>query len=61
MPPEHNADCVAHREEVLALSPRPYDPRHPLVNMDAKPVPLMQETRTPWPAKPGKPLRYDDE
>jgi hypothetical protein len=46
-------------EDVLALYPRPYDPRHPLGNMDEKPVPLIQETRPPWPAKPGQPLRYD--
>jgi hypothetical protein len=45
-------------EDVLALYQRPYDPRHPLVNMDAKPVQLIQETRTPLPAKPGTPLRY---
>src|SRR4029450_4713549 len=59
MPPEHTADFVAHMEEVLDLYQRPYDPRHPLVNMDEKPVQLMQETRTPLPATPGKPLRYD--
>jgi hypothetical protein len=29
--------------------------------MDAKPVQLIQETRTPLPAKPGKPQRYDYE
>ena len=46
-------------EEVLDLSQHPYDPRHPLVNMDEKPVQLIQETRTPLPAKPGKPQRYD--
>jgi hypothetical protein len=33
IPPEHNADFVANMEEVLDLSQRPYDPRHPLVNM----------------------------
>jgi DDE superfamily endonuclease len=59
IPPAHNADCVAHMEEVLDLYQRPYDPRHPLVNMEEKPVQLMQETRTPLPATPGKPLRYD--
>ena len=29
--------------------------------MDEKPVQLIQETRTPLPAQPGKPQRYDDE
>ena len=60
IPPEHHADVVAPMEEVLALSPRPYAPRPPLVNRDAKPVQLMQETRTPLPAPPGTPLRDDD-
>jgi hypothetical protein len=59
IPPEHNADFVANMEDVLALYQRPYDPRCPLVNMDEKPVQLMKETRTPLPAKPGKPQRYD--
>jgi hypothetical protein len=48
-------------EDVLELYQRPYDPRHPLVNMDEKPVQLIQETRTPLPAQPGKPQRYDYE
>jgi hypothetical protein len=61
IPPEHNADFVAHMEDILDLYQRPYDPQHPLVNMDAKPVQLIQETRTPLPAQPGKPLRYDYE
>jgi hypothetical protein len=59
IPPAHNADFVAHMEDVLALYQRPYDPRSPLVNMDEKPVPLMKETRPPLPATPGQPLRYD--
>ena len=61
IPLEHNADVVAHMEDILDLYQRPYDPRHPLVNMDEKPVQLMQETRTPLPATPGKPWRYDYE
>jgi hypothetical protein len=44
--------------DVLDLYPRPDDPRYPLVNLDEKPVPLLQDTRTPLPAQPGKPLRY---
>ena len=52
---------MAHMEDVLDLYQRPYDPRYPLVNRDEKPVPLMQETRTPLPAQPGKPWRYDYE
>src|SRR5262245_65195364 len=47
-------------EDVLALSQRPYDPRHPLVHMDAKPGQLRKETRAPLPAQPGTPPRYAD-
>ena len=60
IPPEHPADCVAHREEVLALSQRPSAPRHPLVQRDAKPGPRITETRAPVPAPPGQPPRDDD-
>jgi hypothetical protein len=61
IPPDNSADFVATMEEVLALYQRPYDPRRPLVNMDEKPMQLIQETRTPLPAKPGKPQRDDYE
>jgi hypothetical protein len=61
IPPEKSADFVANMEEVLDLSHRPYEPRRPRVNMDEKPVQLIQETRKPWPAKASKPQRYDYE
>jgi DDE superfamily endonuclease len=48
-------------EDILELYQCPYDPRFPVVNMDEKPLQLIKETRHPLPAKPGKPLRYDDE
>jgi len=48
-------------EDVLDLYRRPYDPECPLIHMDEKPIQLIQETRAPLPAKPGKPLRYDYE
>jgi hypothetical protein len=48
-------------EEVLALYQQPYDPDYPVINMDEKPVQLGEETRTPLPAQPGKPMRYDHE
>ena len=48
-------------EEVLDLYQQPYDPDYPVVNMDEKPVQLIEETRTPIPATPGKPIRYDYE
>ena len=61
IPPEQNADFVAHMEEVLDLYQQPYDPDYPVVNMDEKPVQLIEETRAPIPATPGKPIRYDYE
>lgn len=61
IPPEHTADFVAPMEDVLDLYRRPYDPECPLIHMDEKPIQLIQETRAPLPAKPGKPLRYDYE
>jgi len=48
-------------EAGLALYQRPAEPRDPLVNLDEKPVQVIQETRTPWPAQPGQPLRSDYE
>jgi hypothetical protein len=61
IPPEKNAAFVAQMEEVLDFYPQPYDSAYPVVNMDEKPVQLIEETRTPIPAKPGKPKRYDYE
>jgi len=48
-------------EDILDLYQRPYDPQRPLICMDEQPVQLIQETRCPLPAQPGKPERVDDE
>jgi len=48
-------------EDVLEVYHRPYDPRRPLVCLDEVPVQLVGETRTPLPARPGAPQRYDYE
>lgn len=40
---------------------RPYDPARPVVCMDEKPYQLLDETRNPIPAKPGKLERIDSE
>jgi hypothetical protein len=61
IPPEKNADFVAHMEDGLELYQQPYDPKYPVVTMDEKPLQLIKETRQPLPARPGKPLRYDYE
>jgi hypothetical protein len=50
-------------EEVLDLYHLPSNPHLPLVCMDEQPVQLIQETRPPLPAAPGKPEQgdYEDE
>jgi hypothetical protein len=50
---------VAHMEDILELYQTPYDPQVPMVCMDEPPVPLIKETRTPLPARPGRPERDD--
>jgi hypothetical protein len=48
-------------EDVLEQYARPYDPECPVVCMDEQPVQLVQETRAPIPAAPGRPKRVDYE
>ena len=48
-------------EDVLDLYAEPYDPKRPVVCFDEKLVQLILETRTPLPAKPGRPERFDYE
>jgi DDE superfamily endonuclease len=48
-------------EDVLEVYTRPYDPQRPQVCMDESPKQLVGETRTPLPAEPGQPARYDYE
>ena len=61
IPPTQNAEFVARMEDVLEVYKRPYDPLYPVVNMDERPVQFVKETRTPLPAKPGRPRRRDYE
>ena len=61
IPPEQNAEFVAQMEDILYLYQRSYDPQRPLICMDEQPVQLMQGTRCPLPAQPGKPERVDYE
>jgi len=46
-------------EDVLAVYAEPYDPRRPKVNVAETSKQLIQETRQPLPAQPGRPQRYD--
>ena len=48
-------------EDVLTEYARPYDPKRPLVCMDEKPYQLLDEARTPLPARPGSIEKVDNE
>jgi len=48
-------------ERVLDVYKRPYDPRHPVVNMDESTKQLIGETRIPLPMKSGQDVKYDYE
>jgi hypothetical protein len=48
-------------EAILELYAEPYDARHPVVCFDERPYQMVEETRMPLPARPGKPERYDFE
>jgi len=52
---------VWHMEDVLDVYALPYDPKRPQVCFDEHPMQLIAETRTPLPAQPGWPERYDYE
>jgi len=59
--PEVSTEFVACMEDVLELYAEPYDSRRPKVNFDESSKQLIKETRTPLPAQPGQPERFDYE
>jgi len=61
IPPEADAEFVAHMEVVLETYAEPYDERYPVLNMDEQPIQLLEETREPIPATKGRPRRVDYE
>jgi hypothetical protein len=61
IPPQANAEFVYHMENVLDLYMQPEDPARPVVCFDESSKQLIGETRTPLPAEPGQPERYDTE
>jgi len=63
IPPETNAEFVAHMEEVLETYERAYDSTHPVLCMDEQPVQLLKETRVPIEAtqEHGKRVDYEYE
>ena len=48
-------------EQVLDVYKRPYDAQFPVVCMDESPRQLIEEVKTPVPARPGQPARHDYE
>lgn len=50
IPPECDAEFVAHMENVLETYEKPYDSSRPVVCMDEQPVQLVNETRQVIPA-----------
>ena len=61
IPPEQNAEFVAHMEDVLDLYHLPYDEKRPLVCLDESSKQLIGEVIEPIPAEPGRPARIDHE
>lgn len=59
--PEVGAEFIWRMEDVLDLYEEPYDPNKPVVCFDEMPYQMVAQTRTPIPAKPGRPARYDYE
>jgi hypothetical protein len=48
-------------EDVLAVYEKPYNPAHPVVCLDEKPISLHADVRPPILAKPGKLAKQDNE
>lgn len=61
IPPEANAEFVAHMEDVLEVYSRPYDANVPVLCMDEQPVQLVEEVRQPIAATAEHPKRVDYE
>lgn len=61
IPPDADAEYVAHMENVLDIYAQPYDPSCPVICMDEQPVQLQKETRTPRPATAQHGQRVDYE
>jgi hypothetical protein len=61
IPPEADAEFVAHMESVLDTYALPHDPQVPVLCMDEQPMQLLKETRTPIAATKAHPKRVDYE
>lgn len=61
IPPEADAEFVAHMEDVLDVYSRPYDAKVPVLCMDEQPVQLVEEVKCPIQATKDHPKRVDYE
>jgi hypothetical protein len=61
IPPERNAEFVAHMENVIATYKMPRNPDVPVIAMDEQPVQLFLEVRQPIPATRNHAKRVDYE
>lgn len=61
IPPEADAEFVAHMEDVLDVYARPYDANAPVLCMDEQPVQLVEEVNVPIAATREHPKRVDYE
>lgn len=61
IPPQEDADFVAHMEDILKIYQRPYDPSRPVWCMDEKPYQLFGQSREPLPMRPGDNAKTDSE
>ncbi len=61
IPPQANAEFVAHMEEVLETYEKAYDSANPVLCMDEQPVQLLKETRVPIKATKSHGKRVDYE
>jgi hypothetical protein len=61
IPPECDAEFVAHMEDVLDVYERPYNAAIPVLCMDEQPVQLVKEVKCPIPATKSHARRVDYE
>ena len=61
IPPKANAGFVCAMEDVLEVYQRRFEDKEVLVCLDETSKQLVEETRTPLPARPGAPRAYDFE
>lgn len=61
IPPQEDAEFVAHMEDILDVYRLPYDPKYPVWCMDEKPYQILGDSREPLPMRPGDITKIDSE